>query len=150
VTEAGLAIIRHYERFEPVCYLCPAGVPTWGYGDTEGLTMADVGVKRTTMPEAERRLQAQVAKRERIVRAMLTRPATDNQVSAMVCLGYNIGNEALRSSSVVRFHNAGDTLRAANAFRLWNKARDPRTGVLKVLNGLVARREKERELYLTP
>jgi lysozyme len=68
----------------------------------------------------------------------------------MASLAYNIGLEAFAKSTVLKRHNAGDRQAAARAFALWNKARNPNTGQLEVLDGLTARRAREAALYLTP
>lgn len=150
INEAGLALIRFYESFVAKAYICPAGVPTIGYGTTKGVTREDVRNGRTiSIATAEALLREDVEVFERAVRQSLTRTATDNQLAAMVALAYNIGPAAFKSSSVLRFHNAGDFARAASAFSMWNKARNPTTGILQVLNGLTKRRAKEAELYLT-
>ncbi|MGM2623055.1 glycoside hydrolase family protein, partial [Bacillus cereus group sp. Bce039] len=59
------------------------------------------------------------------------------------------GHAAFLRSTVLRQHNAGNRQAAARAFGLWNKARNPRTGPLEVLDGLTARRQREAAMYLT-
>jgi lysozyme len=60
----------------------------------------------------------------------------------MVSLSYNIGLGNFATSTVLKRHRLGNYAMAANAFRLWNKAKG------KVLPGLTKRREDERALYL--
>lgn len=127
-------------------YLCPAGVWTIGWGETEGVTRGMVW----TADQADARLRQQVIRFTAAVRGMCTVYTTAHELSAMVVLAYNIGLGALRGSSVLRLHNRGDRAAAARAFALWNKARNPRTGQLEVLNGLVRRRAQEAAIYLTP
>ena len=67
-----------------------------------------------------------------------------NQFDALVCLIYNIGGEAFRTSTVLRLLNQEDYSGAANAFLMWNKAGG------KVNAGLVNRRTAERALFLEP
>ena len=69
-------------------------------------------------------------------------PTTQNQFDAMVSLCYNIGAGNFRKSTVLREHRSANYSQAAKAFLMWNKAGG------KVLNGLVARREAEKALYL--
>jgi lysozyme len=71
-------------------------------------------------------------------------PLTENQYSAVVSLVYNIGGTNFRTSTLLRKLNKGDYDGAANEFRRWVYAKH------MVLGGLVARRERERELFLTP
>ena len=72
----------------------------------------------------------------------ITVPMTQNQFDAMVLLCYNIGVKAFTKSSVVRHFNAGNIIKAADSFLLWNKA----GGI--VVKGLVNRRHTERSLFL--
>lgn len=143
---AGLALIKSFEGLRLTAYLCPAGVPTIGYGHT-GLDVshADVAAKWTiTEAQAEEILRRDLGRFEKAVASCIARPLTQNQFDAMVSLAFNIGAAAFRGSSVVRRFNAGRTTEAADAFLLWNKAGG------KVLPGLVRRREAERALFLKP
>lgn len=74
-----------------------------------------------------------------------------HEFDAMVSLTYNIGIGGKKAdgtltgftgSTVRRLHNAGDKQGAADAFRMWNKSAGA------VNQTLVARREKERSIYL--
>lgn len=125
-------------------YLCPAGVPTIGWGETEGVELGMVW----TEDQVDSRLYQQVVRYARRVRELTSRWANPNQLGAMVSLSYNIGLQAFARSSVLRLHNAGDHQGAARAFALWNKARV--NGQLTVLAGLTSRRAAEAALYLTP
>ena len=98
-------------------YRCPAGIPTIGWGKTDGVKMGD----RCTKDEADRWLCADVADRANRVRAMCTDPPGDNELAALVVLAYNIGLGGLSKSTVMRQHNAGNRQAAARAFSLWNK-----------------------------
>lgn len=143
---AGINLIKQFEGCKLEAYLCPAKVPTIGYGSTFGVRMGD----RITQEEAERRLRKDLVKFECIVEDALTVPASQNQFDAMVSLCYNIGpgNPKLNmpgflTSSVLRRFLAGDIAGAADAFLMWNK------GGGRVLPGLVRRRKAERELFLS-
>lgn len=124
-------------------YKCPAGVWTCGWGETAGVSPKT----RWTKGFADQRLCDSLSERAEAVRAMVSVETGDNELGALVSLAYNIGNAALRSSSVLRAHNRGDKAAAARAFALWNKATV--SGKLTVLNGLVTRRAREAALYLT-
>ena len=97
-----------------------------------------------TEAEAEALLRQDVQIAEEGVRVLLTRPATGNQFSAMVSLAYNLGMGGFGRSDVPAKFNEGDIQGAADAFRNHNRG----GGV--VLEHLTERREKERELFLTP
>jgi GH24 family phage-related lysozyme (muramidase) len=71
-------------------------------------------------------------------------PTTQHQFDALVSLAYNIGLGALRGSTVMRKHKAGDYQNAARAFVMWNKNDG------KVMRGLTRRRLAEADLYDDP
>lgn len=140
----AVELIGRKEDCRLVAYLCPAGVWTIGWGETDGVT-PDM---RWTEDQADARFLQQLRKRAARVEARCTLPPNANQLGAMTSLNYNIGDEGFARSTVLKRHNAGDFDAAARAFALWNKARVD--GVLQVLNGLTLRRAEEARLYLTP
>lgn len=148
ISKKGLALIKEFEGLKLTAYLCPAGVPTIGYGTTKGITKADIGKLTITQAEAEAKLLEDLAEYERGVYGACTLPPTQPQFDAMVCCAFNIGVAGFRSSSMLKAHNRGDHEAAARAFGLWNKANVG--GKKQVLAGLTRRRMAEAALYLTP
>jgi lysozyme len=149
ICEAARTLIKQSEGLRLRAYLCPAGVPTIGYGHTRSVTAEDVRLARKIrLDEAEALLDQDLAEFDDLVRLCCTVPANENQHGAMVSLAFNIGAEGFRKSSVLRAHNRGDWAIAAQAFSLWNKATVG--GRKVVLPGLVARRAAEAALYLQP
>lgn len=134
----GLDLIKRFEGLRLTAYLCPAGVPTIGYGQT------GPGIKlgmTITEAKANELLADSLKKYEEAV-THYAGSAHQNQFDAMVSLCYNIGAGNFKTSSVARLHKAGQYTGAASAFLLWNKAGG------RVLAGLVSRRKAERNLYL--
>lgn len=139
-------------------YRCPAGVWTYGWGETEGVRPGDTCTKE----QADQWLLEDLTERTREVLAMCTVQPSPNELGALVSLAYNIGlgwkgtikpsgaKDGLRQSTVLRQHNAGNKQAAARAFGLWNKGTDPDTGQKVELRGLTIRRAQESALYLTP
>jgi lysozyme len=78
----------------------------------------------------------------------LTRMPALHQAAAMLSLTYNIGTGAFIGSTVLKQFNAGKFQAAADAFLLWDKAMVD--GKLVVVPGLLARRQEESEIFLTP
>jgi lysozyme len=140
---AALELIKDAEGLRLVAYQDPSGAWTIGYGHTVGV----IGGEQITAAQADALLAQDLAMFERGVDALAKDPS-ENEFSAMVSLAFNIGLGAFAGSTVLRQHNAGDKPAAADAFRLWNKAHVD--GQLVELPGLVARREAERKIYLTP
>ena len=141
---AAVALIAESEGLRLAAYRCPAGVPTIGWGETDGVRMGDTCTKE----QADRWLFEDLTERADAVRAACTNPPSSNELGAFVSLSYNIGLAAFRKSTALRLHNAGDHAGASRAICLWDKARVD--GVLVALKGLTARRAKEQALYLTP
>ena len=136
----GIAIITEFEGFRSKAYLCPAGVPTIGFGFTKGVQLGDT----MTKTQAKARLAAELGEYEEGVLSACTNPPNQNEFDALVCFAFNVGVGGMSKSSVIKAHNRGDHQAAARAFQLWNKA----GGV--VYAGLTRRRAAESALYLTP
>lgn len=148
INNAGLALIKKYEGLRLKAYLCPANVPTVGFGHTG----PDVHLGMTVNErEAEQYLIGDLLYFEHgVEKALAGTPTTENQFSAMVAFAYNIGFgdpkrgiKGFLTSSVLKFHKQGNTQLAANAFLFWIKAKG------KVMPGLVLRRNAERKLYVS-
>jgi len=144
VSPEGRDLVASFEGLSLTAYLCPAGVPTIGYGRTQGVQLGQV----VTKAEADAMLDEDLLTWAEGVEAKLKAPASQHELDAMVSLAFNIGLGGFGTSSVLRFHNAGDTAAAARAFALWNKATVG--GQLQALPGLTARRAREAAWYLTP
>ncbi|MEM9706547.1 MAG: lysozyme [Pseudomonadota bacterium] len=137
---AGIQIIKESEGLKLEAYTA-GGRRYIGYG--RQISAGDP--QRITEAQAEEYLREDLRSFEDGVRRVLTRPANENQFSAMVSLAYNLGVGRFRSASpVLKEFNAGNISAAADAFRTHNRG----GGV--VLQNLVERREKERALFLTP
>ena len=149
MTNAGLDLVKQYEGMRLSPYLCPAGIPTIGFGTTiypDGtpVTLDDLPI---TKAKAVSYLKTELDKYEAKVDELTNGRATDYELAAMTSLAYNIGLAAFEGSSVLRLYNQGKLREASAAFGLWNKARDKNDGVLKVMPGLVARRAAESAMF---
>ena len=142
----AVAEIAESEGLSLVAYRCPAGVWTIAFGETDGVRPGDTCTKE----DADRWLLEDLQERTRAVRELCKVDPSPNELGALVSLAYNIGLGGLAKSTVLRAHNAGDRQSASRAFGLWNKAKDPDTGLLRDLPGLTARRAREAALYLKP
>lgn len=141
VNEAGLALIKEFEGCRLTAYLCPAGVPTIGYGATgQDIRLGMIW----TQEQADERLAEDVAQFAGMVDEVIQVDCSDNEFSAMVSLAFNIGGRAFRNSTLARLVNEGNFAGAAKQFARWNKAGG------RELAGLTRRREAERDLFLTP
>lgn len=110
-----------------------------------GHTGPDVHPGQTiTQTEADELLQMDLRRFEIAVNNMVTHSITPNQFAALVDFAFNEGAAALKNSTLLRLLNAADVQGAADQFAVWDEAGG------KVLAGLIARRAKERALFLTP
>lgn len=75
------------------------------------------------------------------VQAMVKVPLTPNEFAALVSLVFNIGAGAFYKSTLLKLLNAGDKQGAADEILRWKNA-----GGQPIL---LARRERERELFMT-
>ena len=141
INQAGLELIKHFEGLQLSAYLCPAGVPTIGYGHTK---TARIG-QRINKDEADALLQKDVKEFEGAIANWAANNGVslnENEFAALVSLAYNIGIGEFAYSTVARKLKEGDRAAASNAFLMWDKADG------KVLAGLARRRANERDLFL--
>ena len=148
LNKAGLNIIKQFEGLYLKPYLCPAKVPTIGYGtikypNGKAVTLADRAI---TEKEAEAYLVHEVREKANGVSKLVKVEINENEFSALVSFAYNIGLGALSSSTLLKLLNAkaADRVAVADQFLRWNKAGG------KELNGLTRRRQAERALFLQP
>ena len=139
----GIALIKEFEGFRPKAYLCPAGIPTIGYGHTKGVKPGDTISER----QGEQFLREDLAASEKVINA-LSLPLSQNQFDALVSFVFNVGSGNFTRSTLlkkVRVNTNDPSI--AGEFAKWNKARV--NGVLTVLPGLVRRRKAESDVYFS-
>ncbi len=139
ISENGLDLIRKHEGLRLQAYLCPAGVLTIGYGHTG--TDVKTAMK-IDISQANALLSKDVERFEKSVNDLVRVPMTQGMFDALVGFAFNLGAGSLKGSTLLAKLNANDSQGAADEFLRWNKANG------KVLDGLTARRESERELFL--
>jgi lysozyme len=136
INAKGLDIIKTSEGFSSQPYVCPAGKLTVGYGHTKGVSGS------VTKEKAEELLRSDLKEAQAAVRRYVKVELTENQFSALVSFVFNVGAGNFKESSLLEHLNAGNMHAAANEITKWVYAKK------KVLPGLVARRQKEKELFL--
>lgn len=135
----GIPIIKQYEGLKLEAYLCPAGIPTIGYGHTRGVKLG----QKISAAQAEVFLDHDYEEAEDAVKRLITVPLTDNQLGALASFVFNLGEGRLLGSTLRRKLNSGDYKGAAAEFDKWVYSGG------KKLNGLIARRAAERKLFET-
>lgn len=155
-SEEGRQLIKGYESLSLGAYLCPAGIPTIGWGHTG--PEVRIGMRPITMQTAAAYLESDLITPELAVRNYVKVPLTQGQFDALVSLIFNVGPGRAtkpgspgrdgiitlangQPSTLLRKLNAGDYAGAGAQFSAWNKS----GGV--VLGGLVRRRAAEFALF---
>lgn len=145
-SDKGIELIKRFEGLSLNPYLCPANVPTIGYGNTfykngKKVTLND---KPITEQKAVEMLRQSLEKFEQYVDSYTTDSITQNQFDALVSFCYNLGPANLKSSTLLKKVNANtndETIK--DEFLKWTKAGG------RKLAGLVKRREAEAALYFS-
>lgn len=148
---AGIILITRFEGFYPEPYLCPAGVPTIGYGTI--IYPNGVRVKLSDPPctksQAKEWLSFELREKENYINTWLIAnniTLTENQFSAIISFAYNLGTGRVTRGDVAEALKSGDMDRVAKAMSQFNKARN-RWGILRELRGLTRRRTAEIALF---
>ena len=145
INQAGIDLIKAFEGLHLDPYLCPAKVPTIGYGtimypNGRKVTMQDPSI---TEAQALEYLEHEINEKAKGVEKVVKVSLNDNEFSALVSFAYNVGVGAFQGSTLLKLLNANaDRVAVADQLLRWNKADG------KVLNGLTRRREYERSLFL--
>lgn len=138
--DVAKALARRFEGFYAAPYLCPAGVPTIGYGATyypsgDPVRLTDPPINRE---RAELLLawQLETVYLPQVIRLC---PGIDSpeRLAAIVDFTFNLGASNLRTSTLRRRINAGQWDDVPAQLLRWNKAGG------RVLRGLTIRRQAE-------
>lgn len=143
--EIAAALCRRFEGFRATPYLCPAGVPTIGYGATHYLDGRRVLLTDPPLTQAgaERLLLRQI-ERDYLPAVLRLCPTlageTPERLAAIVDFTFNLGEGRLRASTLRRRIQAGRWDDVPDELAKWV------IGGGVVLRGLVARRKAEAAL----
>ncbi len=146
ISQRGLDLIKKYEGFRAKPYLCPAGVPTIGYGATyypngKRVKMSD---NMITERQAEQMLCLQLSKYESAVSRYIRANINQNQFDALVSFAYNLGIGSLQRSTLLKRVNKNpNNPKIKREFKKWVYAGG------RKLKGLIKRRKDEAVLYFS-
>jgi lysozyme len=143
INPEGLMLIKKHEGIRLKSYRCPAGVWSIGYGSTAGVKPGML----IDLQYAEALLRQDLERFERGVKLLVKVPLNDNQFAALTSFAFNLGLGALAKSTLLKKLNAGDYAAVPEQLMRWNKARNPKTGVLEYSKGLNKRRYAEGMLW---
>lgn len=145
ISNNGLNLIKQFEGLSLKPYLDAVNIPTIGYGSTyyEDGTKVTLKDKPITEQRATQLLEFIANKTfSENINKVVKVPLSQNQFDALVSFAYNVGNKNFNWSTLLKKLNLSDYEGASLEFSRWNQANG------KILNGLVSRRQKEKELFL--
>lgn len=137
--QAGLELIGNAEGCRRAPYTCPAGIVTDGIGNTHTIK---AGTRKTDQQIA-RDWEMNIAVAEKCVNKFAEgKSLTDDTFSAVTSITFNVGCDAMRTSTLFSLLRQGKVKQACDQFPRWIY------GDGHVLSGLVDRRSKEKALCL--
>jgi GH24 family phage-related lysozyme (muramidase) len=155
VIDLAIEIIQQLEGWRPRAYQDSAGVWTIGWGRTVGVEPTSVTTEVDELPWLRRRVEA-------CARAIAARVPADLRLprecwAALISWTYNVVDPTLppklleqtqwwRSKLWSRLETGAYDL-VDDVLVEWVKIRDPKTNKLRVLRGLIERRQREAELW---
>lgn len=141
--DIAAALARRFEGLYLRPYLCPAGVPTIGYGatyyeDGKRVTLMDAPITR----ERAEALLLHMVRTVYLPAVANLCPGADTpeRVAALIDFTFNLGSGNLKASTLRRKVNAGEWMAVPTELMKWNKAGG------RVLAGLTKRRTAEAAL----
>jgi lysozyme len=143
VTAQGIAMIKAFEGFRADAYLDIGGVPTIGYGETQGVKMGDTVTEAKAAADLKLRVDHDFAPRVLDALPKFRGSMSLNEFDALVSFAYNIGSAAFAGSTMAKLLEAGDVMNAAEQFAIWNH-----TGGYEV-RALTKRRAHEMRVFLS-
>lgn len=145
-------LCKRFEGFRAKPYLCPAGVPTIGYGSTHYTGGTKVTLQDAPIGEPAARamllhelLNTYAPAVIRLCPGLLVLAASQNdwrKLNAIVDFAYNLGAGRLQTSTLRRRINEGDWEGAQTELMRWVR------GGGRILPGLVTRRKAECALLI--
>lgn len=142
-------MVAHFEQFVSKPYLCPAKVPTIGYGSTfypngQKVTLHDAPVSEKVARDL---MMWELTNTATSINAVLKVAVTQAQYDSLVSFAYNVGTGAFRKSTLLRIINGGELKKdgwkrtITAEFGKWINANG------RKLPGLVSRRSTEAFLF---
>jgi lysozyme len=151
LSDRGRVFIKGWEKCSLKAYYDQAGLATIGWGHllstvpwTPLSQFPDITQERADALFVEDALP----KEQGVSVLFSTMPLLPRQFDALVSLAFNIGVAALAGSTLRRAIQGGQPSDViTNAFLMWDKIRDPVSGVLVTSLGLLRRRQAEAAMY---
>ena len=134
-------LLEHLKREEGLRlkpYLCQAGYPTIGYGHR----VPSMAHPPITAAQAVQIFEEDLKHyRDAALRLSPVLAQHERRLAAVVEFCFNVGINAYAGSTLRKKVNAGEWVAAGAQMRLWDKARNPKTGKKEPLAALTRRRK---------
>ena len=146
LNNSGYLLITEFEGYSSKPYLCPAKIPTIGYGNTyypdnKRVTLLDKEINKQQAFEMFKLIADKFASK---VSNLVKTPLNQNQFNALVSLSYNIGIANFMNSTILKLVNKNhNDILIGLEFKRWNKVNK------KEVAGLTRRRNYESDIYFT-
>jgi lysozyme len=144
VPEAAVTIVKQFEGLRLTAYRDPVGLLSIGYGHYNSTPPPCTDCMVITEAQADSMLENDLEHILSLIQGHIAVDLTENQLAALLSFAFNLGQNSLINSTLLKEVNSGNFTGAAEEFTLWVHAGG------QVLPGLVARRNAEKELFLTP
>lgn len=131
------SLVKELEGLRLVAYLCPAGVPTIGYGHTRGVQLGT----RISAEQADQLLTVDLERVRLQLMQSVKVPVSEGQFKALLSFAFNVGTAAVKDSMLLKYLNAGKFEAATQEFSRWVYSKGER------LQGLERRRAREAEVF---
>lgn len=140
ISEKGVALIKEYEGFAPLEYVCVAGKRTIGYGHC--LNADEVYPAGVSEAFAEELLRRDLKTAEKAVDEAVNVPLSECQRDALVSFAFNVGAGNFKRSLLLRLLNEGGYDEIPEQLMRWIYADG------SICAGLMRRRKAEAELFV--
>jgi lysozyme len=138
----GIALLKQLENCKLKAYPDEKGIPTIGYGHTEGVRLSDT----CTQAQADRWLAYDCAWAWQTIRSRVSVPLTSNQGGALLSFVYNLGAPQFEKSTLLTILNSGNYAGVPGAMKQW--IWETKNGMRTISQGLVNRRNAEAALWI--
>jgi len=139
---SGITLLKQVESCKLKAYPDEKGIPTIGYGHTEGVRLSDT----CTQEQADRWLAYDCAWAWQTIRSRVNVPLTSNQGAALLSFVFNLGAPQFEKSSLLASLNSGNYQAVPNDMKQW--IWETKGGTRQVSQGLVNRRKAEAALWI--
>jgi len=144
VPQQAINLVKQFEGLRLTAYKDIAGNLSIGYGHFNSTPPPCTDCMVITEAQANSMLDNDLEHILSLIQGHVSVDLTDNQLAALLSFAFNLGQNALINSTLLKDLNDGNIDAAADAFLAWDHSNGT------VVPGLARRRAAERALFLTP